>query len=153
MSKQSVLFVCLGNICRSPMAEGVFREKLVRAGLEEFVDVDSCGTAGWHVGKLPHPESISTTASHGIDITMQRSRQLTVEDTNRFDWVVVMDRSNERDVRAINPQASVHRMLSFSTGEVPVDVPDPYFEGGFPGVFALISDACEGLLSKVQEAL
>ena len=153
MSKQSVLFVCLGNICRSPMAEGIFRAKLARVGLEAVVDVDSCGTAGWHVGKLPHSGSITTSASNGIDITMQRSRQLTVEDTNRFDWIVVMDQSNERDVRAINPRVNVHRMLSFSTGDVPVDVPDPYFEGGFPGVFALISDACEGLLSRVQEAL
>ena len=96
-SVSSVLFVCLGNICRSPIAEGLFREGLKARGLEGRVDVDSAGTSGFHAGSPPDVRSQDVCNRHGIPITGQRSRQVVQEDFNRFDLIVAMDSSNERD--------------------------------------------------------
>lgn len=97
-----VLFVCLGNICRSPTAEGVLRGKLEQAGLADRVEVDSAGTAGWHIGKAPDPRTCQAAAKRGYDLSALRARQVSAEDFQRFDLVLAMDHSNLRDLKALH---------------------------------------------------
>jgi len=152
--KPAVLFVCLGNICRSPLAEGVFRAELVRRGLDGQVEVDSCGTGGWHVGESPDPRSVEVGLDHQVDIESQRSRQLSPEDYERFDWLVAMDRENERVVRQRAPRQASCRivtMMAFHPGGGREDVPDPYYggPGGFETVYGLLEAAAPALLDAV----
>ncbi len=153
--KTSVLFVCLGNICRSPMAEGVFREIVAQQGLADRFVIDSAGTGSWHVGDPPHSEGIAVSHAHGIDIRGQRSRQVQPADLHSYDWIVAMDASNVRNLRRIGAEepsgfpflsgVRVVRLLEYAPN-APIDVPDPYYEGGFEGVFDLIEAGCRGLL-------
>lgn len=150
----SVLFVCLGNICRSPLAEGVFRAEVSgRAGLAGLA-IDSCGTGGWHVGEPPDPRSVEVAAKHGIDISRQRARQLAPEDYRRFDWLVAMDDTNLGTVQQRRPRDATARIVAFM-GYVPGagggDVPDPYYggAGGFQRVFDLLSAGAGPLLHAV----
>mgnify|MGYP001384016747 FL=1 len=99
--KVSVLFVCLGNICRSPSAEGVFRQLAAEQGLLESLHIDSCGTGNWHIGKAPDARATAAAERRGVDIAELRARQIQAEDLDRFDYVLVMDRSNLADVRDI----------------------------------------------------
>ena len=125
----SVLFVCMGNICRSPLAEGILREVLVDAGLAAHVSIDSAGTGNWHQGDAPDPRSVETASSHGIDISAQRARQVEPADFDRFDLILAMDRSNEATLRARSPSARHGRIrlfLDYTLGKT-VDVPDPYY--------------------------
>ena len=123
----SVLFVCMGNICRSPLAEGVLRIALIDAGLEELVTIDSAGTGNWHQGDGPDPRSIETAAFHGIDISTQRARQVTPEDFDRFDLIFAMDRSNEATLKARAPSSKHDKILLFLDDTLGrrADVPDP----------------------------
>ncbi|HBM27534.1 MAG TPA: phosphotyrosine protein phosphatase, partial [Halomonas sp.] len=98
-----VLFVCLGNICRSPTAEGVFQQALARAGLTQRIDIDSCGVGDWHVGKAPDPRAQAAARRRGVDISHLRARQLTVNDFHAFDYVLGMDRDNLAAIRALQP--------------------------------------------------
>ncbi|RBW49825.1 low molecular weight protein-tyrosine-phosphatase [Marinobacter sp. F3R11] len=153
----SVLFVCLGNICRSPTAEGVFRKLVEKAGLLEQIEIDSCGTGSWHIGKGPDPRSLEAAAKRGIDISMLRARQFTERDLDTFDYVVVMDRQNLADVKDIWHQNGGTRptlFLEYGQSDL-VEVPDPYFGGqdGFERVLDLIEDAGEGLLGDIQERM
>ncbi|GGE60716.1 phosphotyrosine protein phosphatase [Streptosporangium jomthongense] len=158
MSKRaSVLFVCLGNICRSPTAEGVFRKLVEQAGLQEQIYIDSCGTSNWHIGKGPDPRSLEAAASRGIDISGLRARQFTEKDLDTFDYVVVMDRQNLADVKDIWHQNGGTRptlFLEYGNTDL-AEVPDPYFGGedGFEQVLDLIEDAGEGLLRSIQERM
>ena len=152
-----VLFVCLGNICRSPSAEGVFRNVVQKAGLEEQIIIDSCGTGDWHVGKAPDSRAITAARQRGIDITQLRARQFSSEDLDRFDHVLVMDRQNLADVRDVWRQnGGTEPVLFLQFGNSRHDeVPDPYYGGehGFEHVLDLINEASEGLLQHIQEQL
>ena len=152
-----VLFVCLGNICRSPLAEGVFRAVLERQGLTDRFRVDSCGTGGWHVGEPPDRRSVAVARRHGIDIGRQRARQLASDDFEGFDWIVAMDGQNERNIRQRCPRGAdvrITRVLSHAPELGEADVPDPYYggPGGFDHVYRLLDTACEALLEDILAA-
>lgn len=149
-----VLFVCLGNICRSPTAEGVFQQAVVRAGLDDRVTIDSCGVGDWHVEKAPDPRSQAAARQRGIEIGHLRARQLKASDFHEFDYVLGMDRENLAAMRALQPansQAQVGLLLDYA-GLPQSDVPDPYYGGddGFEQVLDLIERASQGLLDELQ---
>ena len=152
-SPASVLFVCLGNICRSPLAEGVFRSVIEARGFGDRVLVDSAGTGGWHQGSAPDPRSIAIAALHGIDIAGQKARKFRPDDFERFDLILGMDRSNVDDLRALAPTGSAERVELFIGQAVggPRDVPDPYYGGedGFAAVYRMIRDASEALADRL----
>lgn len=128
MSNPAILFVCLGNICRSPLAEAAFRRAAAAAGLA--VDIDSAGTAAYHVGEPPDPRSIAEAARHGIDISGYRGRQLTAEDFHRFDWIIGMDASNMRNIAARDPgtgKARIAMLLDLVPGREGADLADPWY--------------------------
>ncbi|WP_324698821.1 low molecular weight protein-tyrosine-phosphatase [Novosphingobium aerophilum] len=147
----SVLFVCLGNICRSPLAEAALRHAAQEAGLE--LTVDSAGTGSWHIGKGPDPRSCDEASRHGIDITHYRARQVTVRDFDRFDRIVALDASNLANLERIAP-ASPHARLSLLLDHVPgmegQDVDDPYFGGpeGFVTTWEQVSEAARNLVAE-----
>lgn len=155
----AVLFVCLGNICRSPLAEGVLRAEVARRGL--VVDVDSCGTGSWHVGEHPDPRSVAVAAAHGVDISRHRARQLAARDFDRFDWIVAMDGDNLQVARQRGQAAGgeptkldrVVPFMRFVEGARGQDVPDPYYGGpeGFEHVYQLIARGVGPLLDAVME--
>lgn len=150
-----VLFVCLGNICRSPSAEGVFRKVVEQAGLDDRVTIDSCGTGHWHVGKAPDSRAIVAARKRGIDIGHLRARQFRSEDLDQFDHVLVMDRQNLADVRDVwHQNGGTEPVLFLRFGSSGYDeVPDPYYGGdqGFEHVLDLINEASEGLLQHLRE--
>ena len=162
MQKVRVLFVCLGNICRSPMAEAVFAHLVREAGLEGRVEWDSAGTGDWHTGSAAHPGTLGILEEKGIAYD-GRARTLSKSDLDAFDYIVTMDDENERAVRSLQHSASGHRarvapLLSFALEDSPVrsnfirEVPDPYFQGGFDTVFDLVSEGCRGLLAHIKES-
>ncbi|WP_029057929.1 low molecular weight protein-tyrosine-phosphatase [Stappia stellulata] len=146
----SVLFVCLGNICRSPLAEGILRAKLVSMGADGRIGVDSAGTGSWHVGKAPDPRSIAIARRNGIDLTRLRARQVTAADFQRFDLVLAMDGDNLANLKPmrVNGGGVLRRFLD-------VDVPDPYFGGpdGFQRVFEMLDAGCDRLLPEVTQGV
>jgi low molecular weight protein-tyrosine phosphatase len=150
---ESILFVCLGNICRSPLAEGVFRAVLAELGSSEDILLDSAATSGWEVGSAPDPRSIAIAARHGIDISGQTARKVAREDFHRFDLILGMDRTNVRDLRSLAPAAvqdRIHLYLEFASGSGR-DVPDPFYDGpeAFAEVYRMIRDASEALASRL----
>ncbi|MGM0572070.1 MAG: low molecular weight protein-tyrosine-phosphatase [Pseudomonadota bacterium] len=150
-----VLFVCLGNICRSPSAEGVFRKVVQQAGLDDRIMIDSCGTGDWHVGKSPDSRAIAAARQRGVDIADLRARQFRSEDLDEYDYVLVMDRQNLADVREVWRQnGGTEPVLFLRFGSSGYDeVPDPYYGGnhGFEHVLDLITEASEGLLQHIRE--
>ncbi|HHC80323.1 MAG TPA: low molecular weight phosphotyrosine protein phosphatase [Flavobacteriia bacterium] len=147
-----VLMVCLGNICRSPLAEGILKSKTN----PENVFVDSAGTGSYHIGEQPDRRSIAVAKTHHLDITGQRCRQFTVEDFDNFDWIYVMDNANKRDVLALardeNDRAKVKMILNEIFPGENVDVPDPYYGGefGFENVYTLLDKACTQIAKKLN---
>ena len=149
-----VLFVCMGNICRSPLAQGVFENVLRREGLEGEVFVDSAGTGSWHVGSRPDERALSAASLRGVDISSQRARRITPEDCQNFDYVLTMDEENYRAVAALcRGSAVVRPFLDFATDSSETAVPDPYYGGpdGFEHVLDLVEEASEGLLEDIRE--
>ncbi len=151
-----VLFVCMGNICRSPTAEGVFRQLVRGQGLEHRIDTDSAGTHGYHVGRPPDARAQAAAAARGYDISDLRARQVSRTDFEFFDWVVAMDNDNLANLRAECPSSlhmRVHRLLDFATDVEEREVPDPYFGGdaGFRHVLDLVESGSRGLLQTIQE--
>lgn len=149
----SVLFVCLGNICRSPLAEGVFRHKVEAMGLSDRFFIDSAGCGGWHKGEQPDRRSIDAAARHGIDIGSQRARQVTADDFNRFDLVLGLDRDNVAYLAKMKPwesQARVALYLEEALGRAR-NVPDPYYGGpkDFEDVYQLCDEASDALIKKL----
>jgi len=150
----SILFVCLGNICRSPMAEAVMRDLLEREGLADRIAVDSAGTGDWHVGHPPHEGTRRILDKQGISCAGLRARKFQPEDGERFALIVAMDRSNERDIAEIlkaGHRAKVIRFMSLLPEKRKDDVPDPYYTGNFEEVFALVRGGCERLLADARE--
>lgn len=153
--KVSVIFVCLGNICRSPTAHGVFRQIVKDAGLEGEILIDSAGTAGWHIGKHADERSIQTAQSRGIDMMDLRARKVTLEDISDFDYILAMDESNYADLVDLALHEDKHKIkmfLNFSNEYLETDVPDPYYGGteGFNHVFDLVTSASNGLLKDIR---
>jgi protein-tyrosine phosphatase len=152
-----LLFVCLGNICRSPTAEGVMRKLVAEAGLEDRVDIDSAGTGGWHVGSGPDQRAAEASRRRGIPLG-GCARRVERADFERFDLILAMDRENLRDLRALAPDRAAARKVRLlrefdpaSNGAPDLDVPDPYYGGphGFERVLDLVEAACRGLLDEV----
>lgn len=153
-----VLMICMGNICRSPLAHGVFEALVNDAGLAEKIHVDSAGTHYYHVGCLPDERSIDKARDYGIDITTQRARQLTAEDFSDFDYLLVMDKRNLRDASVLAPTPELAQKLTlfldYSLGDFSEsEVPDPYYGGidGFEHVFQLVKSASVGFLAHLKE--
>ncbi|MDO6597162.1 low molecular weight protein-tyrosine-phosphatase [Oceanihabitans sp. 2_MG-2023] len=145
-----ILMVCLGNICRSPLAEGILRDKLSN----DFI-IDSAGTGNYHIGDLPDKRSIKVAEKYGIDITNQRGRQFSVSDFDTFDFIYTMDNSNFKNVvklaRNENDIAKVKLILNEVYSNQNYDVPDPYHHStqGFENVFKMLDEACEVIASKL----
>lgn len=149
-----VLMVCMGNICRSPTAQGVLEKLVTAAGLAGRVYVDSAGTHGYHIGEPPDARARQHAARRGIDISHQRARKLVAKDFETFDLVLVMDAANEQAARALCPPTLRHRLrrlTAFCTHHQASEVPDPYYGGaaGFEHVLNLVEDACAGVLRHV----
>jgi len=150
-----ILFVCLGNICRSPLAEGIFRDKISKNKLA--VETDSAGTGSWHAGENPDPRAVATAKKFGVDISRLVARQFSVDDFTRFDRIYVMDKSNYRDVMALAKETGhkekVDFFLNVSHPGRNKDVPDPWYGGseGFVEVYKMLELACEELLAKIEK--
>ncbi|MDO8862387.1 low molecular weight protein-tyrosine-phosphatase [Haliea sp. E1-2-M8] len=149
-----VLFVCLGNICRSPTADAVFRQRVQERGLAARIRVDSCGTAEWHVGKPPDPRSVAAARERGYDLSPLRARQLCWEDYFEFDYLLAMDASNLDVLRREAPldyAGHIGLLLDFAPEAPEREVPDPYYGdgGGFVRVLELVEAASEGLLAEI----
>jgi protein-tyrosine phosphatase len=154
-----ILFVCMGNICRSPTAEGVMRSLLLEAGLQERIEVDSAGTGGWHAGDPPDARATEAARARGIALA-GAARQVGPEDFERFDMLVAMDRENLRDLLAMAPDEDaaekVRLLREFDAAAAgDLDVPDPYYGGarGFERVLDLVTAACRGLIDELRSAV
>jgi low molecular weight protein-tyrosine phosphatase len=152
--KFGVLFVCMGNICRSPTAEGVFRAMAERAGQARRLRVDSAGTHDYHVGEPPDPRAIDSALRRGYDLRKLRARQIAPRDYTRFDWILAMDAHNLKEIARRRPREfSGHTglLLELAPGLGHREVPDPYYGGpeGFERVLDLIEPACEALLEQI----
>lgn len=149
-----VLFVCLGNICRSPLAEGTFRHLVEEAGLGDRIEIDSAGTGAWHVGEGPDPRSVEVAERHGVSLDGQTARRVTEKDFQRFDRIVAMDADNRSDLMTVAPAGSEDKvcMLRDFDPAGPGDVPDPYFGGdqGFENAFDMIHRSCSALLDEIE---
>lgn len=150
-----LLIVCLGNFCRSPVAEGVLRARIGMSTLAGRVELDSAGTGDWHIGEPPDRRAIANAAEHGIDIAGLRGRQLDASDYRRFDWLLCADRANLRDVRARMPSDSRARaalLLDWAGIEADGEIPDPYTGGPaqFEHVFHLLDRAADGVIARLR---
>lgn len=146
-----VLFVCLGNICRSPMAEAIFRNLVKERGIEDRFVIDSAGTGDWHIGEGPHQGTVKKLAEHNISTQGMHSRQLKLNDYDQFDYIVCMDDSNIKNALPMLGQkdsSKVFRLLDLL--DVPKDVPDPYFTGDFEETYQLCLEGCKALLKKIE---
>jgi len=139
-----ILFVCLGNICRSPTAEAVTRAKAQQRGFD--LVLDSAGTGDWHVGKPPYGAMQAAVSARGYDLSSLRARQVGRKDFAAFDLIIAMDDDNVADLRGLNPEAAVRAFTDFAPGSGATHVPDPYFTRDFDGALTLIESCADGLL-------
>ena len=156
----SVLFVCLGNICRSPLAHAVMLDLIERNSITKQLRVDSCGTGGWHIGAKAHRGSIAIAAEHGIDLNFHRARQFCENDWNDFGLIVVMDRDN---LATLTQMRSVKRERirllreyepnKINHSSLEIDVPDPYYDGKFNEVFTIINRCCGSLFKSILNSV
>lgn len=153
-----VLFVCLGNICRSPLAEGLFQKKVEAAGLADRIEVDSAGTGGWHVGAPPDRRMAATAAGRGTDLSRLRARQLERADLGDYDHVFVMDKENLHDALALDPDGDhgtrVRLFREFDPEPDDYQVPDPYYGGpeGFDRVYDIADRTTDAILERLRHA-
>ena len=156
MTPVKVLFVCTGNICRSPTADGVFRKLVNSAGLANRFEIDSAGVIAYHVGEQPDPRSCEEAKKHGVDLTCLRARQLTLDDFDTFDFIFAMDYSHFDDMKAmadIDQHGKIHMFLELiKDSERISEVPDPYYGGrhGFKNVYELIERGCQAWLKEIM---
>jgi len=155
-TKVRVLFCCMGNICRSPMAQGVFENLIGREGLSEAIEVDSAGTHAYHVGKAPDERAQATARARGIEMGGQRARQFSRDDFGAFDYVLAMDRGNLEILQGSCPEEHLEKVrlyLDFAAERPEEEVPDPYYGGqsGFDQVLELVETAAEGLLADIRQ--
>ncbi len=145
-----ILMVCLGNICRSPLAEGILKHKVIKNGLNWTID--SAGTGSWHVGEKPDRRSIEVARNNGIDITGQRARQFRASDLKDFDLVFAMDSSNYQNIRRLaaspNEAKKVELIMNMVQPGYNENVPDPYYNNGFDRVFTMLDQACEQIIKR-----
>lgn len=150
----NVLFVCLGNICRSPMAEAVFKDLVKKEGLSQHFHIDSVGTSSYHVGDLAHPGTRRILAAYGIQCHSV-SRQVTTTDLAEADYIIAMDRDNMFDINSRARDQSIedrlYLLLSFAENERETEVPDPYYTSNFEEVYRLVDKACRGLLAHIRQ--
>ncbi|CAN0622041.1 Low molecular weight protein-tyrosine-phosphatase [Burkholderia multivorans] len=156
MTRVSICFVCLGNICRSPTAEGVMRHQVEAAGLGEWIEIDSAGTGDWHVGEPPDARAQAAALARGYDLSALRARQVSAADFERFDFILAMDAANLAELRRRCPPAhrgKVRLLMEFASGVPAQEVTDPYFGGaqGFEQVLDQCEAACEGLLGTLRQ--
>ena len=156
MTKTRILFVCLGNICRSPMAEGTFRHLIEQKGLQHLVEIDSAGTGAWHVGEPPDDRATATALHRGIDISGQSARKVRSEDFEFYDYILAMDQENHMNLIRMAPdehRKKVRLFLEFASNQPEREVPDPYYggAGGFENVLDLVQAASRGLLAEIEE--
>lgn len=147
-----ILMVCLGNICRSPLAEGILKEKIKIQGLDW--EVDSAGTGSWHVGEKPDRRSIAIARQHHINLTDQRARQLKATDLDSFDLIIGMDRSNRNNIIKLSTNAQqekkIHLIMDFIHPNQEIEVPDPYYDrDGFEEVYEMIDKATDAMIEKL----
>ncbi len=152
-ASRSILFICMGNICRSPLAEGIARHVMDQQGPASLAQFDSAGTHAYHVGDPPDPRSVDVAARNGIDIGRLRARQVSVEDFRRFDLILAADQRNLHELRRLQPNGDVAELdlLLPWTGSSQREVPDPYYGGllEFERVYALLADAMQGLRERL----
>jgi len=156
IKKTAVMFVCLGNICRSPTAHGVFAALVDRVGLHDSISIESSGTSGWHIGESPDSRSSQAALQRGYDLSNLKGRAFSAEDFNHYDYILTMDRANLKAVQALRPAGYVGELalfLDFSSSQQVTEVPDPYYGGakGFDTVLDLVEDGCAGLLNHIKQ--
>jgi len=152
---QSVLFICTGNICRSPTAEGVFSKMVADAGLAHVIRADSAGTHAYHAGEAPDARAQAAARARGYDLSRLRARRIGAADFSAFDLIIAMDRDHHEILARLAPPAArskIRMMLAYARRSETLDVPDPYYGGpeGFALVLDLIEDAAEGLLASLR---
>ena len=152
MKKISVLFICTGNICRSPTAEAVFRLLIKKDGLDECIEIDSAGTGNWHIGHPPDIRTTNAAAARGYDLRSLRARQLLKEDLQRFDYVIAMANEHLEVINSYQSKARCHLLMEFAATSSFREVPDPYYGdiNGFDHVLDLIEDGAAGLLAHLK---
>ena len=153
-----VLFVCLGNICRSPTADGILCELVKREKLDQQVQIDSAGTGDWHVGKAPDVRTIAAAKRRGYDLSFLRARQVLIKDFDEFDYILAMDAANLCALQALKPDhyaGYLGLFLDFGSSKQYREVPDPYYGGndGFELVLDLVEEAAQGLLAHIRHNL
>ena len=151
----SVLFICMGNICRSPTAEAVFRQYVTQAGLQDRIHIDSAGTHDYHIGEAPDARTQVAAKQRGYDMSQLRGRQVSADDFGRFDYLLAMDDANLAILKKLRPrdaQSHLGLFLEFAERHHEREVPDPYFGGadGFERVLDMVEDAANGLLQHIQ---
>jgi protein-tyrosine phosphatase len=148
-----IVFVCLGNICRSPMAEAVFAHLVAQAGLSDRFQIDSAGTGAWHVGEPAHRGTRRVLAEHGIE-SRSTARQVNQADLTEADYLIAMDSDNLYDLKSLGTRVGLNgrarRLLEFAQGVTVKDVPDPYYQGNFEEVYRLVEAGCQGLLAHIR---
>lgn len=151
-----VLFVCMGNICRSPTAEGVFRQVVEDEGLSHLIEIDSAGTHAYHIGEQPDRRSQAAALRRGYDLSRQQARKVEVDDFHEYTYILAMDRDNYANLQQICPSETEHKLMLFlehGQNISETEVPDPYYGGanGFERVLDLIEDASQGLIMHIRK--
>ncbi|HHQ0825798.1 TPA: low molecular weight protein-tyrosine-phosphatase [Listeria innocua] len=148
-----VVFVCLGNICRSPMAEGLFRKEVANAGLTDEIEIDSAATGTWNLGKPPHRGTREVLKKHGINYEAMRARKVTDADFEQADYIIGMDQNNIADLNALNKNkdVTIRSLMSFVSGKEEEEIPDPYYTGDFDETERMVTEGVKAFLAFITK--